>query len=120
MQRRATKNTRGPNADEKAFHAWCKDCHCVVSKQTGVSVHHMYGSAFKHNKVLIGHWAVIPLSYEYHQGENGYHTIGQKLWCFKYGNQATHWKDLIKAYELYMGEPSVPNDVYNAIMDWGR
>jgi hypothetical protein len=120
MQRKATKNTRGPNADEKKYQAWCKEQPCCVTGARGcIEVHHMYSSTFKHNKVLIGHWACIPLCYDYHRGENGYHTVGQKVWRQVCGNQYAYW---LVMHDKYVGEGNnpAPSEVIKAIMDWGR
>lgn len=122
MQRKPTKNTRGPNAAEKAFQAWLKDQPCCVTGAHGsTEVHHMYGASFKHKKVLIGHWACIPLCYDYHRGDSGYHTLGQKVWRDACGDQAALWDLMVRAYEHnFLEEAVVPDDVYNAIMDWGK
>lgn len=64
MRRKATKNTRGPNNSEKAFAAWCKHRPCIVCGAWGVVVHHAMGSTYKHNKVLVGHWFLLPLCIE--------------------------------------------------------
>lgn len=62
MQRKPTKNTRGANSEEKRFMAYTKECSCIVCGNDGPSiVDHAMGATFKHNKVLIGHWFVIPL-----------------------------------------------------------
>ena len=62
MQRRATKNTRMGNSEEKRFHAFTKESDCIVCGNPAPSiVHHCMGSTYKHNKQLIGHWFVIPL-----------------------------------------------------------
>ena len=56
MRRKATKNTRGPNATEKAFQGWLKEQPCAYCGASGPSiVDHARGSTFKHNRVLIGH-----------------------------------------------------------------
>lgn len=56
MKRKATKNTRGPNAIEKAFQAWLKEQPCAYCGKTGPSiVDHARGATFKHQRVLIGH-----------------------------------------------------------------
>ncbi len=61
MQRKATKNTRAANADEKRFMAWVKEQPCCICHTPVPSiVDHMYGATFKHNKVLIGMWALLP------------------------------------------------------------
>ena len=56
---RPTKQTRGANADEKRYMAWVKHQGCCFCNCTsGSIVDHCKGSAFKHNKVLIGHWFI--------------------------------------------------------------
>jgi len=56
MQRKPTKNTRGPNAQEKAFQGWLKEQGCAYCPTPGPSiVDHARGSTFKHQKVLVGH-----------------------------------------------------------------
>jgi len=47
---RPTKQTRGANADEKRYMAWVKHQGCCFCNCTS--------GAFKHNKVLIGHWFI--------------------------------------------------------------
>ena len=116
---RPTKQTRGPNAIEKAFQAWLKNRPCCISGVTGVSVHHMYGSAFKHNKVLIGHLACIPLHYDFHQGDYGIHTIGTKPWVEAHDRQAVFFEKEMEAYQSETGI-LLPGEEVWAIMDWGR
>ena len=119
MNRKPTKNTPGPNADEKAFQSWLKEQPCCVTGRGGVDVHHMYGSAFKNNKILIGHWACIPLCPDLHRGMDGIHTIGKARWCDMWGPQSALWELVILDYSAETGE-TPPNEVYDAIMDWGR
>ena len=62
MQRKPTKNTRGPNAEEKRFAAYTKESDCIACGAEGPSiVDHVAGATYKHNKVLIGHCFLIPL-----------------------------------------------------------
>lgn len=62
MQRKQSKTTRGPNAAEKRFQAYTKTSDCIVCGNPGPSiVDHCYGSICKENKILIGHWWVIPM-----------------------------------------------------------
>ena len=67
MQRRATKQSRGANSDERKFMAWIKERGiCAACGNRGhVVCHHLYGSAAKIKvdliTVLIGHSAVIGL-----------------------------------------------------------
>lgn len=56
MQRKATKNTRGPNAAEKDFQGWLKEQPCAYCGKDGPSiVDHARGSTYRHMKTLIGH-----------------------------------------------------------------
>ena len=115
MQRRATKNTRGPNADERRFQQWLKQQKCCVGSNGIVEVHHCKGSTFKHNKVLIGHWFCIPLSQSAHQA---YHN-GTKSWRDVYGPQSALWHSEALAYMAETGE-EIPESVILAIMDYGK
>jgi len=66
MQRKATKQSRAANADEKKFHEYTANCVCIVcGDDGGVIVDHIHGATKKTHvgpeRVHIGHWAVIPL-----------------------------------------------------------
>lgn len=89
MQRKPTKNTRGPNAEEKRFMAWTKEQPCINCGNPSPSiVDHVYGSCFKHLKVLIGHWFVIPLCVEC----DSVKTIGScRGFINKFGSLAALW-----------------------------
>lgn len=119
MQSKTSKNTRGPNADEKRFQLWLKQRPCCVSGFSGVDVHHMYGSKFIHNKVLIGHMACIPLHPDFHRGKYGIHTIGKNAWVDAHDRQAFYFEKEAYDYSVETGM-KIPADVYYAILDWGR
>ena len=121
MMRKKSKNSNGrtANSDEKAFQRWLKDRRCVVSVEYGAEVHHMYGSTFVNNKVLIGHWACIPLHHNYHRGFYGIHTIGSKAWVNKFGQQCSFWEKEINEFEQEIGI-ICPPDVRQSIMNWGK
>lgn len=56
MQRKATSQSRGPNAKEKALQAWVKYQPCsFCGSLMGSEVDHAVGSTYKKNKLLIGH-----------------------------------------------------------------
>jgi len=116
---RPTKQTRGPNKIEKDFQGWLKYRPCCVSGREGVSVHHMCGSAFKHNKILIGHLACIPLHYDFHQGVDGIHTIGSKPWREIHGPQTLLFEREVYEYGKETGI-ELPFYELRAIMDWGK
>jgi len=117
MQRKATKNTRGPNADEKRFQAWCKEQPCVVTELDGPSiVHHCEGATFKHNKVLIGHWFCIPLSLK---ADNIVTHRSRHAFRKEFGAQSDLWLKTLYNYESYSG-CAPPEEVKEAIMDWNK
>jgi len=118
MQRKATKNTRGPNADEKRFHGWVKERPCAVCGLPGPSiVDHAEGATFKHNKTLVGHWFVVPLC----EAHDKIKTRGSRR-GFKdmFGPHSELWEKEIGAYLADSDMHSVPSDVHLAIIDWGR
>lgn len=116
MQRPATKkSTRAANADEKRFMAWVKEQPCCECGAHGVVVDHMYGSAFIHNKVLVGHWALLPLCFTCDSVKTqGSHNAYQKAFG---RTQAEAWSSLIDMTGWFS---EVPGDVYAAIRDWGK
>lgn len=112
MQRKPTKNTRGPNADEKRFQGWLKIQDCVWCGNPGPSiVDHARGATFKHNKVLIGHWFCLPdcITCDHEK------TVGGK----RQGNEAQAWLSMHEAYSAETGR-SAPLDVLLAIEDWDK
>lgn len=113
MIRKPTKNTRGPNAEEKRFMAWVKDQSCIVTGHEGPSiVHHCEGATFKNNKVLVGHWFILPLCQEV----DDIVTHGsRRAFRERFGPQSALWAKLIEKSPF---EP--PAEVEMAIMDWGR
>lgn len=111
MQRRPTKNTRGPSSEEKAFQGWVKQQPCIwCGSNSGSIVDHVKGATFKHNKVLIGHWFVLPNceACDYKK------TVeGKKL-----GDYAGAWYSLSIAYQKDTGLMA-PEEVQNSIESWG-
>ena len=39
---------------------------CIITGRCDIHLHHIYGRTFKHNKILIGPWAILPLWWEMH------------------------------------------------------
>jgi hypothetical protein len=74
---------------------------CAISGMSPVSAHHPRTGMGMSMKAP--DWYCIPLHYDYHQGRNGIHIIGTKVWQQKYGSEMEHarrtqeqLKDLIK------------------------
>lgn len=112
MQRKATKNTRGPSAEEKRFQGWLKEQPCVWCNNPGPSiVDHCRGATFKHNKVLIGHWFCIPQCLECDTQK----TMHGK----RQGNESEAWLDVYHEYEITTGNMA-PIQVICSIEDWAK
>ena len=112
MQRKATKNTRGPNAGEKRFQGWLKEQSCVWCGCAGPSiVDHCRGATFKHNKTLIGHWFCIPQCYQCDTDK----TINGK----RQGNESQAWLKKVNEYQQVTGN-GPPFDVELAIEHWNK
>lgn len=117
MQRVATKSTRDPSADEKRFHAFVKEQPCVTCGRPGPSIlHHCEGATFKHNKVLIGHWFVIPLCY---QCDEVITHGSRRTFRERFGPQCDLWISTATEY-IYATGLEPPEDVFAAIEDWGK
>jgi hypothetical protein len=111
MQRKPTKNTRGPNTEEKTFQGWVKRQPCIwCGSESGSVVDHVKGSTFKHNKTLIGHWFVLP---NCEVCDHKKTIEGKKL-----GDYVTAWIFLSHKYEGVRGI-SAPSYVWEAIESWG-
>jgi hypothetical protein len=133
VNRKPTKTTRGPNADEKRFQGWLKEQPCCVTGVSGPSiVHHCEGATFKHNKVLVGHWFCLPLCQEV----DDVITHGsRKAFRERYGPQSDFWRAVIFNYDAHCSKKRkyygacggggsmtsiIDYEVYDAIMDWNR
>jgi len=113
MQRKATRQTRGPNAEEKRFHAYTKESDCICCGNPGPSiVHHAEGATMKHNKVLIGHWFVLPLCLAC---DDVITQGSRKAFRERFGPQSDLWHFHIKdSCSL------APDDVYSSIINWKK
>lgn len=109
MQRKPTKNTRGPSALEKRFQAFVKEQPCAWCGNDGPSiVDHVRGATLRHNKHLIGHWFVVPNC----QSCDYLKTVeGKKL-----GDYSAAWSCVINQFPE---ADKIPIVVEAAICDWG-
>jgi len=118
MQRKPTKNTRGPNALEKEYQGWLKEQPCAYCGQEGPSiVDHAEGSCFKHLKTLIGHAFCTSKcqkcddiktfgSHKLHYGQTG--ITHSEAWAV----QTRTW--FLETEKLFSSE------IHWAIEDWNR
>ena len=112
MQRKSTKQSRGPNKAEKDFQAWLKHQPCCITGLQPVEVHHCVGSTGKHNKQHIGHWFCLPMAEHIHKE---YHA-GTKPFKEKYGLQNQRWIKIISKYACETGV-CAPDEIFYAITD---
>lgn len=116
MQRKATKQSPAPSAIEKKFMMWVHEQPCIECGNHGVIAEHCYGSTFRHNKVHIGHWAILPLCEKCDSVKTqGSHRAYLKV--FKH-TQSQAWEKLIEGSKYWAG--IIPPYVKAAIYDWGR
>ncbi len=66
------KGGKAPTVHQKHWWDWLVQQGCYLGLGEAC-IHHCVGSTARHNKVEIGNWWVIPLSYEAHQGPGGIH-----------------------------------------------
>lgn len=116
MQRKSNKNTRGPNAEEKVFMAYVKQCPCCVCEKPGPSiVDHCYGATAKQNKIVIGHLFLIPLCEECDQIKTQGNT---KRLIIKAGKPLKYlFRDVFKSYRKDTFFSTTP-DAYYEIMNF--
>lgn len=118
MQRKRSPNTRHANANEKRFHAYTKESDCINCGRAGPSiVDHVAGATYKHNKVLIGHWFVIPLCVECDEVK----TKGSnKVFVEKFGSSmAEFWLNHVINCSIKI-TGMMPKNVTDSIMDCGK
>ena len=118
MQRKATRQSRGPNAAEKRHMAWIKERNvCMTDNRVnglGVIAHHCEGATFKHNKIQVGHWFVIGLC----ETCDGFITQGsRKGFRERFGAQSELW---LKQLEEYPHKHECPEEVIEAVKAWGK
>jgi len=109
MQRKATRQSRGPNAAEKRFQGYLKEHDCIWCGNSGPSiVDHCRGSTFKHNKTLIGHWFCLPACVEC--------DIKKTIHGKRLGNEAVKW------WEVFSWDYQVecPAEVIDSILDFNK
>jgi hypothetical protein len=78
-----------PTKEQRLRHIRLHFYGCVLCKGHA-SVHHAetgMGGRKDHDKVF-------PLCFYHHQGEEGIHTLGRKVWQEKYGSEQ-HWMEIV-------------------------
>lgn len=108
-----------PTAEQKRWHDFVAGMGCVITGQPA-SIHHCVGTTARHNKVHIGQWWVIPLSYEAHQGKHGIHG-DRKLFNRKWGESRKEIeKNIFQWITVEAPGWFLSDEVYQAIMSYHR
>ena len=122
MQRRATAQTRGRNTAEKRFHQYLADTEfCITCLSHGpVELDHVIGATGRINKVLVGHWFVIPVCHSCHT------SLTKHRWRHPYSKEdvdkgffARCWAMVVEDAKQ-LGSVVIDDDVQAAIAGWGR
>ena len=87
-------------------------------------IHHCVGRSYRHSKVHIGHYFILPVPIELHDVTSNHPlnvTHHRKAFCAKYGNERDLWRKMyIKMAELEMCKEARLLEVYHSIMDTNR
>lgn len=115
-----------PNAAERHWHNWLREQSCAICGQP-TAIHHAIGSTGRHNKIHIGQWWVVPLCYDYHQGQGGIHNDLSAFGAHDKLRLGSTRKEIEKSlfsiyaskYEAITGR-KIPAKVKEAIRDYRR
>jgi len=105
----------------KAVRDWeqiCASWGCAVTRERSVQLHHVKGRKYKHNKVLIGPWYILPLTHRLHDvGSNNQFNVTHwpKRFEIEFGTQQKLFLDMVATMLEYGQEIPVPAEVLEAI-----
>lgn len=114
-----------PNTEQKRWMqrvAEYAEAHGSFPNQTTnhFQIHHVKGRAFKHNKVAIGHWFVLPINPVYHDVHSNSPwnvTHYPKRYAIEFGKQRDQFAAMCAVIRSEGDELPFGDDVYHAIMD---
>jgi hypothetical protein len=72
--RRLRTRIAQPNTRERAWREAVRSLGSIIDADPRVEIHHCVGRTGRHEGVAIGHWWILPLTREQHQGRNGIHA----------------------------------------------
>ena len=91
---------------------WCEN--------DSLECHHVVGRSYKHNKVHIGHWFILPLPCHLHSVNSNHPqnvTYYRKRFTERFGNQRDLWFQMITRMQENGHELPFGQDVIDAVMD---
>lgn len=119
------KSKKNPTAAQKKWWDWLARQGCYLGMGEAC-IHHCAGATAKQDKIDIGHWFVVPLSYLAHQGPHGIHGDralfdGHGLGESRKEIEKAIFSRLVAHYaHQHDGALPMPADVYDAIMRFTR
>lgn len=107
-----------PNAAEKRWLQTVSEYGPVVPGAGPTQIHHIFGRTYRQNKVEIGHWAILPLPWQFHDvASNDPCNVTHYRHKFvgKFGTQRDLFDQMLKNMEFRGIIHGVPGDVIDAI-----
>lgn len=86
----------------KAWEANVREQGCIITGRNDVQIHHVVGRSYKHNKVLIGPWFILPLCWYLHDvHSNSKHNVTHFRHNFTrvYGFQRDLFANMVKTMQ---------------------
>lgn len=93
-------------AEIKRYWARVAELGCVITGNSFCEIHHVRGASISDVGIACGgaqkpsDWLVIPLSYKFHRGEEGFHTLGCKSWEQEYDTQLNYLRHVAKCLDV--------------------
>lgn len=110
---------RKPTAVKK-WETMVADFGCVVTKEPDIQLHHVFGRTYKHRKVHIGQFYILPLAIRYHDvsSNNPFNvTYFPKRFAIEFGYQRSLFAKMCKAMVSCGTVLPFGDEVMDAIMD---
>lgn len=121
QRHQVTKRSRvaTPDAVQKDWREMVRDLGSIITGAAAlVEIHHCAGRTARHNRVAIGHWWILPLTHDEHQGPEGIHAHPDR----KAREKRLFERVLVRVVEANHGIPACwpPAEVLCAIRDFHR
>jgi hypothetical protein len=101
--------------------SWYQGCGFIDHRlnQYQFQLHHAGGRAYKHNKVAIGHWFVLPLPVEYHDVNSNNPlniTHHKNKFTDEFGSQSELFQEMINSMSMLKMDIPFGCEVFESIM----
>jgi len=85
-----------PDAKQKRYHEWVREKNCLICDRYA-AIHHVISDGDA--RISKDHYMVVPICYDHHQGQEGYHELGHDKFLDEYGIHT--YDEAIKLLEEY-------------------